>query len=155
NGFQVGGTLTNAENIGTLTLGAGSSTVQTGYTSAPNAGTKSTLTATNLVRNAGATVNFQSNAGGLAGGAFLGSTFNKVTFTAAPTTVGNNGGILPYALASSNFSTGQDFATYDPVAGSIAAFAGYAPSITAAGAGDTVKLAAAEALTGNKTINGL
>ena len=50
---------------------------------------------------------------------------------------------------------GADFATYDFVLNSIAPFTAYATSIAAAAAGDTVKLTAAETLTGNKTINGL
>ena len=155
NGVEAGGAVTTTQTFGTLTLGAGSSLLQTGYTTAPNAGSISTLTAANLVRNTGATVNFQANSGGLAGAAYVGSSFNKVVFTAAPTTVGDNGGILPYAVVSNNFATGEDFATYDNGNNTIAAFSGYAPSIGAAGPNDTVKLTAAETLTTSKTINGL
>jgi len=41
--------------------------------------------------------------------------------------VGNNGGILPYALVA-----GNDFATYDPTNNAISAFLAYASSIASA-----------------------
>ena len=154
--MQIGGPVSTTETIGTLILGAGSATVQTGYavnnTGAvnPTPGTSAVLTFTSLVRNTGATVNFQANSTSLPGGAFLGSSYNKVAFTNIPTLSGNNGGILPYALVSNNFASGQDFATYDTVNSSIAAFTNY--RINASGSGDTVKLTGVQTLAADNTI---
>jgi autotransporter-associated beta strand protein len=95
--------------IGTIVLGPGQSTVQAGYTSQPTPGSVSVLTVTSLVRTTGGTVNFIGNPGGTAS-AGLDTGFNRLVFVNAPTTVGNSGGVLPYATVG-----GADFATYDIV----------------------------------------
>src|SRR5262249_25550503 len=146
--------LTTTEQVGTLTLGPGSSTVQAGFSTTPALGTTSALTFGSLIRNAGATVNFVGNTGGGVN-AVLGSGYNRVVFSTAPTTTGSNGGILPYAVVSNALSTGADFATYDFGNNTVAAFTGYATSLAAAGPNDTVKLSGAETLSGNDTVNAL
>src|SRR5262249_55448294 len=68
--------IASSETLGPVTLGTGQSTVVVGYvTIAAPAGATSVLTVPNLVRNAGATVNFQSNS------AALGSASNQVVLT--------------------------------------------------------------------------
>src|SRR5207302_6675640 len=120
--------------LGPVTLGPGQSTIQAGYAAVPAPGSAATLTLTSLSRTAGGTVNFVGNSGGGAA-AGLDTGFNRITFATVPALVGNNGGILPYATVG-----GSDFATYDGVNNSVAAFTGYAGSIAAAGPGDVVKL---------------
>ena len=71
------------ETVGTIHLAQGQSFIR----SLTGAGGTSTFTAGNLVRAPGATVDFT--------GPGLGTATNRFLFTAAPTTVGNNGGILP------------------------------------------------------------
>ncbi len=112
------------------------------------------------MRNPGATVNFLGFVNG--GAANLDSGANRITFLnalsnnpAAFGLVGNNGGILPFAMANSGPTIGGDFASYDFVNNSITYFTGYVTSIAAASSGDIVKEAATEILTGNKTITGL
>jgi hypothetical protein len=141
--------LSITQQLGTVVLGPGQSTIQTGFASAPAVGTTSVLTIAGLTRAAGGTVNFLGNAGGGASAA-LESIFNRLALTTVPTLTGNNGGILPYATVS-----GADFATYDSANNSIAAFTGYVTSIGATGTVDIVKLGAAEVLAANKTIAAL
>ncbi len=125
--------LTSTERLGTIMIGAGQSTIAT--TSGP-ANSAVQLTSTSLTRNAGGTVSFVGLSGTTPN---LDTVANKITFIMAPTTVGNNGGILPYAVANGT-AVGSDFATYDMANNSIAVFSGYVGSIAAAGTGDIVKL---------------
>src|SRR5438045_803526 len=81
--------LVNSERVGTITIGPGTSTINAGYNAAPVFGTTSTLTAAALVRTAGGTVNFIGNNSALGVAAA-----NRIAFTTAPATAGNNGGIL-------------------------------------------------------------
>jgi autotransporter-associated beta strand protein len=130
----------SAQTIASIVLAAGHSSIQSNAGS--GAGASAVLTFGSLTRNTGATVDFS--------GANLGTASDKIFFTAAPTTIGNNGGILPFAT----FKTG-DFATYDATNG-VKAFTAYASSIAAAAAGDTVKLqGTSETVAANKTINAL
>ena len=126
---------TTAETIGTLQLNSGASTVAT--VAGTGTGDATKLTFTNISRTAGATVNFL--------GGNLGSSTDQVLFTNAPTLVGNNGGIVPYAEVNSG-----DFASYSQ-AGSgntgVAAYTGYVTSLAAANPGDIVKLSAAATTT--------
>ena len=113
------------------------------------------LTAASLQRNPGATANFLGNVNGGVGN--LDSGVNHITISSGVSSqlVGNNGGILPFAMANSGPTTGGDFASYDFVNNSITFFNGYVTSIANAGIGDIVKEAATEILTANKTITGL
>ena len=97
------------------------------------------------MRQTGGTVNFT--------GFGIDQDATRIAFITAPTTVGNNGGIIPYATVN-----GTDFATYDGSNSTIAAFTGYVTSLAAAvaaGPGSIVKLTGQETLTGNETITGL
>ena len=128
--------LATSEQIGTITLGPGQSTINTGFGYANNAGVaaiagflpippngvSAVLTAASLVRQAGGTVNFTGF------NIDLGAT--RIVITTAPITVGDNGGIIPYATVN-----GTDFATYDGTNNTIAAFTGYVTSLAAAVAG--------------------
>ena len=151
--------LSTNEQIGTITVGPGQSTINTGFGFAnnvgaaaiagflpiPPAGVSAVLTANSLVRQTGGTVNFT--------GFDIDQGATRIAFTTAPTTVGNNGGIIPYATVN-----GTDFATYDGSNNTIAAFTGYVTSLAAAvaaGPGSIVKLTGQETLTGNETITGL
>jgi autotransporter-associated beta strand protein len=160
----------SSETIGTLALVSGASTVQAGYAAAAAAGATSQLTLGNLSRAAGALVNFVGGAGNVTP---LGTVTNQVVTNkingAAPsaalvgssTVAGHVGeGILPWAEVNGGRGTG-DFAAYSPVSGGtgIIAFSGYASSIAAATATDTVKDTAAggtiETVAGIKSINAL
>jgi autotransporter-associated beta strand protein len=130
----------STETVGTITLAAGHSTLSA--RAGTGAGATATLLAANLVRNPGATFN--------ATGANLGTASNRILFSTPPTTVGNNGGILPYGSVND-----VDFATYDASTG-LKAFTGYVTSLAAAGPGDTVKLQdASETVPADKTVNAL
>ena len=137
------------DRLPTIDLNSGSSTIDTFNTGAT--GTV-TLTSSSLVRQAGATVTFLGSQTG-SGSEDLDTPANTFSFTTAPTTYGNNGGIIPYATVINNDF--GDFATYDTANGSIAAFTAYVSSIALAGPGDTVKESTPETLTSSKTINGL
>src|SRR5262249_52988822 len=99
--------LSPTQQVGTIVLGPGQSTVIAGYPGAPTPGSASVLNVVGLSRLAGGTVNFIGNPSGGASAA-LDTGFNRLTFANVPTLVGNNGGILPYATVN-----GLDFATYD------------------------------------------
>jgi autotransporter-associated beta strand protein len=130
----------SSETVGTVTLGQGQNVIKS--KAGTGTGATATLTAAGLVRHAGATLN--------ASGTGLGNASNRILFTTAPATVGNNGGIIPYATVNDN-----DFATYATPNG-LAAFTGYVTSIAAAGPGDTVELQNAnETVSADKTINAL
>ncbi len=136
--------IANSQKLGSLVIGPGASTVKIDYPSAPVFGTSSTVTFSSITRQAGGTINF------IATNSTLDSLANRIVFTTAPTTVGNNGGILPYALVNNT-----DYASFDPTNGSIITFAGYVTALAAAGPGDIVKLTGPDALTANKTITAL
>lgn len=128
-----------AETVGAITLAGGHSQISS---QAGTGAATATVTAASLARNAGATFN--------ASGTNLGTAANRILFATAPTTVGSNGGILPYGSFTDN-----DFATYGAAIG-ITRFAGYVTSLAAATETDTVKLTNASAtVTANQTINGL
>ncbi len=147
----------SSQSVGTITLGAGQSTIQASTGGIAITGSTSVLTIASLNRLPGGTVNF-AGYGGIAGGTIssagytsaLDVPFAQIALATVPTLVGSNGGILPYATVN-----GGDFATYDFATNSIAAFTGYVTSLAAAGPNDTVKLSAAETLTGDKTVNAL
>src|SRR5262249_12766378 len=119
--------LATTAKIGTVTLGAGQSTIQAGFGVTPALGTTSVLTIAALARAGGGTVNFVANAGG-GSNAGLDSGNNRIAFTSVPTLSGSNGGVLPYAIVA-----GADFATYDTVNNSVTPYTGYATSLAAAG----------------------
>ena len=164
--MNIAGVASN-QTVGAIILASGQSTIQTGFTAAAATGATSILTSTNLVRNlAGATVNFIGGTGNVTP---LGTSTNKLIFTqinggspaaalvGSSTVAGHVGeGILPWAEVNGGSGTG-DFATYSPVSGGtgIIAFSGYATSIAAATATDTVKLSAAATVSANQTINAL
>ncbi len=139
--------LSNGQQIGTITLGPGQSTIQVGYATAPVSGTVSALTSTSLARSPGGTVNILGNAGGTVA---VGTGANRLTFSTPPATTGDNGGILPYAMVNST-----DFATYNTTINTVTNFTGYVSSIVGAQPGDTVKLSGPQSLTGDTTINAL
>ncbi len=142
----------STETVDVITLGKGHSTI----TSTVGTGTASNVfTASQLVRNATATVNFT--------GATLGttavSTQNRIVFTAAPTEIGAGAvttteGILPYALVNS-----ADFANYDGTGLTIRALPAteYYSAIPASPVGtEIVKLAlASESITTSANIAAL
>ena len=134
----------SSETVGSLILLPGTSTVLSGVGGTPVAGSTAVMTFANVSRQTGAAVNFQSS------GFALDTVNNRVVFTAAPATVGNNGGILPYATVNN-----ADFASYDTINNSIVNFTGYVTSMAAAGPNDIVKLTGPDFLSGNKTIVGL
>jgi autotransporter-associated beta strand protein len=130
----------SSETVGTITLGQGQNVLKS--KAGTGSGATATLTAASLVRDAGATLNVS--------GTNLGTSSNRILFPTAPTTVGNSGGILPYATFNDN-----DFATYDSTNG-LEAFTGYVTSIASAGSGDTVKLSNTnETVSSDTTINAL
>jgi autotransporter-associated beta strand protein len=139
-----GGTLTLAGNaandvnqtVGNITLVGGHSNIRVNPASASFL---TQLTAAQLGRGVGATVNFSSTG-------VLGSTKDQVVFTKpfAP----SPSGILPFATVNDT-----DFATTG--ATGVAAFAGYKTSLAGAGPNDVVKLAANATLAANETIGGL
>jgi autotransporter-associated beta strand protein len=139
--------VTTTETIGAMHLARGQSYVRS--TQSTTTGATSLLTFGALARDPGTTVNFI--------GLNLGTATNRILFSAAPVTVGNSGGILPYGTFTPS-STGTpvpDFATYDAVLG-IKQFTAYVTSLDAAGPGDTVKLEnVSTTLTADKTINAL
>ena len=135
------------EAVGTMHLTRGQSYVRS--TQSTTAGATSTLTIGSLEREPGTTVHFS--------GLNLGTATNRVLFDDAPVTVGNGGGILPYATVTPS-PTGTpvpDFATYDAALG-VKQFTAYVTDLAAAGPGDTVKLEnVSTTLTADKTINAL
>jgi autotransporter-associated beta strand protein len=138
------------ETIGTMHLARGQSHVRS--TQSTIAGATSLLTIGSLVRDPGTTVNFSN-----ASGPNLGTTTNRILFTSAPATVGNSGGILPYATITPPplVAPAPDFATYDAALG-IKQFTGYVTSLAAAGPGDTVLLQnVSTTLAASQTINAL
>ena len=136
--FQVNGNASTAlsESLGTLTLGAGSSTL------ASNPGAAGgTLTFAGLSRAAGSGgfVNFT--------GTNLGST-NQVNFTGLT----NTGGLLPYATVN-----GGDFAatTATGIQSYTASGGTYASTVSGASSGANVNLAGSDTVTSSQTINAL
>ena len=53
----------------------------------------------------------------------MGTGCNRLTFTTSPTTIGDNGGILPYATVTTST---VDFATYNTLINTVTNFTGYA-----------------------------
>src|SRR5262249_46744836 len=135
------------ETIGALHLARGQSFVRSVLSS--TVGATSTLTIGSLVRDPGTTVDFT--------GPNLGTASNRILVGSAPSRVGNNGGILPFATYTpTTFGTPTpDFATYDSATG-IKQFTGYVTSLALAGPGDIVKLDnAVQTLAPNLTIGAL
>src|SRR5262249_49464990 len=139
--------------FGQLVLGAGASTLQTGFAAAPAAGATTKVTSTGLFRlGGGSTINFVGN------NATLGGGNDQVFFTAAPTLTGtstvggglSNVAILPYATVN-----GTDFAsTLSTDSRTIVAFDKYfTGSLGGAGSGETVKVTANFALGSATTVN--
>ena len=96
----------STENLGTITLASGASTIQTTTGTALDDGVL--LIAAGLNRSVGATVNFA--AGGTVGfNQPLGSTFNQIKFTTPPTLTN---GILPYATVQTTNVSALDLASY-------------------------------------------
>src|SRR5262249_24792452 len=98
NNFGVNSSST--ETIGAITLSSGQSSITAGvpFGALQAATATSTLTSGSLTRSAGTTLNLL--------GTNLGSASNRFLFTSAPTTVGNGGGILPYAEVNALSGTG-------------------------------------------------
>ena len=122
-------TANSSETVGVITLGRGYSTI----TTTPGGSEMLVLAASSLARNATATVNFN--------GTNVGTATNQVTFASAPTLVGNNGGILPYATVSASASV-ADFATVG--SNGIVAYSGYKTTLTGLNPGDVVKLSGSQ-----------
>ena len=142
----------SSENVGSITLATGQSTITTGYAAAAASGATSVVIAASLVETAssGATVNFFGGTGNVTP---LGTSTNMLLFTTAPTTVGTGGGILPYAEVNGGAGTG-DFATYTAGTG-VAAYTNYVTTLATAGVNDIVKLTAAATLSGNQTVGAI
>jgi autotransporter-associated beta strand protein len=126
--------------MGTLHVARGQSFV---VSTAGSGASSTTVTFGKLTRDASATVDFS--------GTGLGSASSRLVFTQAPTTVGSNGGVLPYATFT---GTTQDFATYNGSSG-VTAFTGYASTLASAGASDIVLLTSSASLTANKSVAAL
>src|SRR5262249_22704914 len=93
----------SAETVGSVVVARGHSTFNS--TKGTGTGATSTFTAGSLERDPGATVEFS--------GSNLGSASNRILFDAAPSTVGNNGGVLPYATLNNTTGT-TPLPTYQP-----------------------------------------
>jgi autotransporter-associated beta strand protein len=135
------------ETIGSVHVARGQSYIRSAPSNTP--GATSLLTAGSLERDPGATVNFS--------GTNLGTAANRIVFSNAPATVGNGGGILPYASFAPSLAGTPlvDFATYDAALG-VKPFTNYVTSLAAAGPGDTVKLEnVSTTLAAGTTINAL
>ncbi len=158
--------------IGTLVLNSGNSTIQTvsglNAAAAPLALPTVNLSVNNLVRKSGATANFlgtvntagAGGAPGLAGTPNLDSSVNRIVFpssTISSFLIGNNGGILPFAMANTGSTLNADFATYDFINGSIAPFDGYTSSLTSVNpnGGDIVEVNGTQIITSNTTVTAL
>jgi fibronectin-binding autotransporter adhesin len=135
------GASASTETIGSLRLTAGHSYVRS--EAAAHASASNRLTFGNIVRSPGATLDFR--------GSDLGTSKNRLLFTTAPTKVGANGGILPYATYT---STQHDFATYSVTQG-ISPFTGYATNLATATANDIVLLTSSQTLAANASVTGL
>ncbi|MFC2149458.1 autotransporter-associated beta strand repeat-containing protein [Candidatus Auribacterota bacterium] len=120
------------ETIGTITVGAGASTVS--LTS--GSGYSTVLTAAGLT-DGGGTVDFIGSGLGTAG------NYPRIMFASAPTLTN---GVIPYATVN-----GSDIATYDPTGG-MKAYGAYVTDISAASSTDIVKLSSTESLSGG-TVN--
>jgi len=136
--FQVNGNASTAlsESLGTLTLGAGSSTLASNPDAAGG-----TLTFAGLSRPAGSGgfVNFTGTA--------LGNT-NRVKFTGLT----NTGGLLPFATVN-----GSDFAatTATGIQSYTANGGSYAGTVSGASSGANVNLTGSDTVSSSKTINAL
>jgi len=135
-----------AESVSNLVLAAGSSTIIAGATNR-TAGTSSTLSFSNLVRSAGATINFT--------GAGLGtSVLNRIVFNPTPIVSGlmTNGLIGPWAIVN-GLGTNADWAAYDANLNSVSNYTGYALNMAESTWNScvNVQLTANTTLTGNRT----
>ena len=151
-GNLLGATTTGtSETLGPITLASGNTQIWT--VPSPNSGSTLSVTAASLTRNAGASVNF------VGVNAAIGSAFNQLFFTTAPTLTGGAGnGILPYGVISlTSTTTPGDFPTYT-ASGGIAPFTNYVTSLADATPNSNVKLSSAAALAagvGTQVINSL
>jgi autotransporter-associated beta strand protein len=126
------------QTVGTITLTGGHSNI---LVMPGSASFLTQLTAAQLVRNPGATVNFSTP-----NPYTLGSAKDQLVFGIAPVMPGGN--ILPFATVNDT-----DFATYG--AKGAAAFSGYKTTLTGAGPTDVVKLTSSATASANQTIAGL
>ena len=155
----IGNAAGSSDAMGDITLASGDSVIDTIATGTPTAGTIA-FTSNQLIRQTGATVNFEGAGLGSAADQIQFTSFNNQITNSQQVTVGNSLnlhiGTLPYASVNSG-----DFATYqfnnplDPSITGIGAFNDYAISLSAALPGDTVKLSSNAVLTRNTTVNGI
>ena len=155
----IGNAAGSSDAMGNITLASGDSVIDTIATGTPTAGTIA-FTSNQLIRQTGATVNFEGAGLGSAADQIQFTSFNNQITNSQQVTVGNSLnlhiGTLPYASVNSG-----DFATYqfnnplDPSITGIGAFNDYAISLSAALPGDTVKLSSNAVLTRNTTVNGI
>src|SRR5262249_6508245 len=134
--FLGNGNTSSTEQVTGLTLNAGGSTIAV----AAGGSQTTDLRIGAFTRNAGATLNLTGTGFG---------TTNKVTLEIAPTLTN---GILPYATINA-----ADFATHSGHGSSLAAFTGYATTLSGATSSTNVKLTdpGSFSLTGATNVNSL
>jgi autotransporter-associated beta strand protein len=146
-GNSVAGSATS-EQVGSITLNRGHSYIRTVPNTSPSS--MLTLNVSNLIIPGGS----PSSSVLEFTGAELGTSRNRVFFSTRPATVGNNGGIWPFAIYFYG-SNDVDFATYDATAGA-KPFTGYVDGLAGAGPQDTVRLLnPTEIVAANQTVNAL
>jgi autotransporter-associated beta strand protein len=137
------------QSVGTITLGAGHSTINMGGGSGIYS--RTVLNSTALVRNDRGTANFLQNAQALGSSVnALGQFTNQILFGNSAALTSNS--ILPYATAPNS-----NFAAYDPVRGLVgfSTIGSYVTSMPSGATTANVQVSSIPSLSANTTVNSL